>query len=190
MRALEFYSLLFNGEVMVLSSIFAFAFFPPAGHGALDSMSALLIALLFVGVGPYFVYLWSVKKGKADFALSTKEMRNEFYPKIIPFFLMATIAFWFFDDRSMLALSFAWGMLFSILFVANKFTKVSIHTSGTAAVITAFALAYGPVFWLLLPIVSVVGLIRVNLKAHDFVQVVLGTLLGTAAFYSVFSFVL
>ncbi len=188
MNVLELLSALLGGEVMVFASIFVFSFFPPAaGHGnVLDAFSAFAIGIFLLGILPYAVFLLFIKKGKADYALSTREMRNDFYPKIIPFYLAGSIAFWALDDKLMLALSFAWAALYSALYFLNKFTKVSIHTASLAGFVTALVMAFGSVFLLLYPVLAVVAAIRQKLKAHDFWQVLIGSILGAAIFFAVF----
>ncbi|GCE14559.1 hypothetical protein [Tengunoibacter tsumagoiensis] len=83
---------------------------------------------------------------------------------------------------TVLAVLIAGGIAFAI----TRYWKISFHLIGMAGAITVVGLVYGPVFFLLFPLIIIVGWARWRVQAHTPLQALAGTAIAISVTVSVF----
>lgn len=124
------------------------------------------------------IVIWS-KKENIDFDMPEKENRN------VP--LIIGILIYFIGFLALMALSaplltsalmFCYFSNALIVYIINKYWKISVHSMGVAGPTTALVFAFGPAGSILGLILPLVMWSRVYLKRHTVTQVIAGAVLG------------
>ncbi|MFQ5406767.1 MAG: hypothetical protein ACE5DI_06445, partial [Candidatus Micrarchaeia archaeon] len=147
-----------------------------------------LILLVFL---PLLPYVRALRAGVVDFDVSDRKKRGEFFSGWIPFVFLASLFYAFFNDRAMLALSLSFAGVSALMYFFNKLLKPSLHMSSFSSAVVALSFAFNdlPIGVLLLGL-PLVAYLRLRLKAHAFLEVLWGTLIGVFVTFLVFSAVL
>lgn len=124
------------------------------------------------------IVIWS-KKENIDFDMPEKENRN------VP--LIIGILIYFIGFLALMALNaplltsalmFCYFSNALIVYIINKYWKISVHSMGVAGPTTALVFAFGPAGFILGLILPLVMWSRVYLKRHTVTQVIAGAVLG------------
>jgi len=145
----------------------------------------IFVAVIFGFISPIVLFLYYRNKGKIiDLDASIKEERTIPMSISVVFFIVGlsiliaskinivSIAFWFcYISNTLMAI------------IINKNWKISAHTMGAAGPLAAVTFLFGPITLMFLVIVVLVGWSRIQLKCHNFSQVMAG---GIFAFISTY----
>ncbi|GCF11671.1 hypothetical protein [Dictyobacter arantiisoli] len=69
-------------------------------------------------------------------------------------------------------------MACGISLIVTKYWKISLHLVGIAGAVTVFILLFGPLLFVLSPLVLLVGWARWQVRAHTVYQAIAGTFLA------------
>ncbi|SOB81737.1 hypothetical protein [Streptomyces sp. 1331.2] len=139
-----------------------------------------LFAILFAAVIPTLFIRRGIRRGTvADRHVGHRQRRLTVLPFIMGSVLLSFAVMIRLDapaDLTALVLAM-FASLIPIL-VITAWWKVSVHTAVTAGAVVCLAIALGPLWLLLSPLVPVVGWSRVVLRDHTVAQTVVGTAVG------------
>jgi len=154
-------------------------FLRPTMASQLPHAAELIFGIIAFAVIPFSIIYKSWKNNEISLDLEEREKRTQFF---LPWAVIFAVAFAFyahFNALSHAALALCFATIMLVLFFANHYSKISWHTTGLSALITALCFSYGTpnelLYLLLLPTVS---LARYKLKAHTLFQLAAGALLG------------
>lgn len=166
---------------IIVFSLFAFIFeIDPSKR-----LVTILVAFIFGFTAQIVLFLFFRRKGKIiDLDASVKEERTIPFLISVGFYFagliilimfkvnIISIAFWFCYISNTL-----------ITLVINKHWKISAHAMGAAGPLAAIFYAFGPVTLFFAIIILLVGWSRIQLKVHNFAQVLTGILFAFASTY-------
>lgn len=164
--------------------VVAWRFSPTLG----DAMKWLGVSALFVVILPFAFLIAQVRRGRVtDIHVRRREQR---LPIILVFLgswlvliaLLATLG----APHELVALL---GAGITALVVTGAITfrwKISLHVGVASGVLTVFTLLFGPGMLALVPLLSLVGWARMELRDHTFFQVFAGALIGSVVSGSAF----
>ncbi|MDF1540925.1 MAG: hypothetical protein P1Q69_18660, partial [Candidatus Thorarchaeota archaeon] len=116
----------------------------PIGLGLyLNSLSVVLICLLFMVIGPIIPIVYEAWRGKIDLDVSEQSMRTKFFLWAIACYLVAFAIYWFASCVVMAVLAAAYVTVTIGVMVATRWSKVSVHTAGVGGPGTAMFFVYG-----------------------------------------------
>lgn len=154
---------------------------PTTGWGLLVALTSSLL--------PMAVIVWGARSGRWD----GHHVRNR-EGRLVPFLVLQVLSAA--GLALLLVLGAPWMVvalditMLAMLFVTGGITlfwKVSIHASVAAGAVVVLAVAAGPAWWLLSPLVVAVSWSRVRVRDHTTSQVVGGVLVGLLAGSGVFA---
>lgn len=157
---------------------------PDVPHGLLW----WIIAVLGISIAPFLFVLRGVRRGRySDHHVSVREQRLVpllfgVTSVIIAFVLLLLLH----ASTALLATLTAVIVVLLIATVITKFWKISLHLVGAAGAVTALVLLFGPLCFLLLPLVVLVGWARWYVQAHTILQAIAGTALATSVTIIIF----
>ena len=145
----------------------------------------ILTAFIFGFCAPIILFVQFRKRNKiVDLDASIKEERTTPFLISTGFYLIGlivlisfhvniiTIAFWYcYISNTLIAI------------VINKFWKISAHAMGASGPLAAITYTFGPTALLVSVIIFFVGWSRIQLKVHNFSQVLAGILFAFASTY-------
>ncbi|MBT8383672.1 MAG: PAP2 family protein [Ignavibacteriaceae bacterium] len=166
---------------IILFALFAFTL----ETGSLQKIITILTAFIFGFSAQIILFVIFRKRGRiADLDASVKEERTTPFVISTGFYIIGliilinfnvhifSIAFWFCYISNTLVTIFI-----------NKHWKISAHAMGAAGPLAAAVYVFGPIAFIFSLIVFLVGWSRIQLKAHNFAQVLAGILLGFISTY-------
>lgn len=154
---------------------------PTIGWGLLVALTSSLL--------PMAVIVWGARSGRWD----GHHVRNR-EARLVPFLVLQVLSAA--GLALLLVLGAPWTVvalditMLAMLFVTGGITlfwKVSIHASVAAGAVVVLAVAAGPAWWMLSPMVVAVSWSRVRVRDHTNSQVVGGVLVGLLAGSGVFA---
>jgi membrane-associated phospholipid phosphatase len=151
----------------------------------LQKVITIFTAFVFGFTAQIILFVVFRKKGKiVDLDASVKEERSVPFLISVGFYLIGlillilfkvniiTIAFWFCYISNTL-----------ITIAINRYWKISAHAMGAAGPLAAITYVFGPIVLLFSAIVLLVGWSRIQLKVHNLLQVLVGTIFAFASTY-------
>ncbi len=152
---------------------------------SLKKIITILVAFLFGFASPIILFVVLRKQRKIiDLDASVKEERTNPFLISVGFYLIGlvilitfkvniiSIAFWFCYISNTL-----------VTILINRRWKISAHAMGAAGPLAAVTFTFGPIALLFAIIVFLVGWSRIQLKVHNWAQVLAGTLLAFVSTY-------
>lgn len=138
---------------------------------------------LIMSIAPFLFIRWGVRVGHySDPHVSRREQR--LVPLlfgigcVVGVFVLLVLAH---ASRPLLVTLIAVIVALSVATLITKFWKISFHLVGMAGAVTVFGIILGPLFWFLLaPLVFVVGWARWKVHAHTILQALAGTVLAVS----------
>jgi hypothetical protein len=147
---------------------------------------SIILGIIFLCIFPIFIIIYFYKKGTVDLWVSKREIRTPFYIVAIIGYLIGLIIFFNLNYKIMFVLSMAYILVTTVVMIANLITKVSSHTAGIAGPITALTFVYGIIALPLFVFVPIAMWARIKLKAHNYLQLILGTILSIIVTFFVY----
>lgn len=151
----------------------------------LQRVITILTATIFGFTAQIILFVVLRKRGKiVDLDASVKEERSIPFLISVGFYLIGlillilfkvniiTIAFWFCYISNTL-----------ITIAINRSWKISAHAMGAAGPLAAITYVFGPIALLFSVVVFLVGWSRIQLKVHNLLQVLVGTIFAFASTY-------
>jgi membrane-associated phospholipid phosphatase len=142
----------------------------------------LFASTFFTSIGPMLYVLWLYSTDRiADLDMSVRSEREAVFSTFVVFYFLGTGVLWLMHAPNLLIATMG-GFAVASLIVQyiTRYWKISTHSLGITASLTALVYLYG---WQPLPflvLIPIVGWSRVYLKAHSLAQVVAGTALGAS----------
>ena len=186
MFSIQMISNLLTAPVMFLFIVPLFSFYAPAGSGDISPITSTVVGIIFLAVLPSIPVILMTGRGRLDFEVPNKAQRSIFFVLAVISYGAGATIYHFTNSQAMLFLCMTCVMVTAIIAIINQFWKISVHSTGSAGIITAMVLVLGP--WMLpfylLTLATVV--VRIRMGAHDIKQLGAGVCLAVAVTLSVF----
>jgi membrane-associated phospholipid phosphatase len=166
---------------IIIFTIFAFVL----ESESLQRIITILVALIFGFSALIILFLAFINRGKiVDLDASVKEERTIPFLISVGFYTaglilliifkvhIISIAFWFCYISNTL-----------VTILVNKHWKISAHSMAAAGTLAAATYVFGPIALIFTVVVFLVGWSRIQLKVHNFAQVIAGILLAFLSTY-------
>jgi membrane-associated phospholipid phosphatase len=159
-----------------------------AGRTVGSGLAWGLLAMLFVGVIPYSIILYGVRRGRlSDRHIGVREQRTRpLALGLVSVLVGIGVLVGFGAPRELTALVVAMFVGGLVATVINHFWKLSVHASVAAGTTLVLVLAFGAAMWATAIVVAAVGWSRVRLGDHTTAQVIAGTVIGALVSGAVF----
>jgi len=145
----------------------------------------ILVAFTFGFTAQIILFLYFRKKGRiVDLDASVKEERTTPFLISVGFYVIGLI-FLIIFKVNIISIAF-WFCYISNTFVTiliNKYWKISAHAMGSSGPLAAITYVFGPLALVLSILIFLVGWSRIQLKVHNFFQVLAGILFAFASTY-------
>jgi membrane-associated phospholipid phosphatase len=166
---------------IIVFTLFAFIF----EIDPLKRLVTILVAFIFGFTAQIVLFLFFRRKGKIiDLDASVKEERTIPFLISVGFYFAGLIILIMFKVNIIsIAFWFCYSSNTLITIVINKHWKISAHAMGAAGPLAAISYAFGPVTLFFAILILLVGWSRIQLKVHNFVQVLAGILFAFASTY-------
>lgn len=144
--------------------------------------------LLAAVLAPLFYVLLSIRRGKvSDLDLRTREQRTGPMLVTIGSLTLASLIIWLAGaPRLMVILALACSAEMVALFLVTRRWKISMHSAAAAGIAVIAWNLLGSTSWPFMVLVVLVAWSRVRLRQHSVAQTILGALLSTVIFATVF----
>ncbi len=152
---------------------------------SVKTIITILVAFIFGFSAQIILFLFLRNRGKiVDLDASVKEERTNPFLISVGFYLVGliilisfkvniiSVAFWFCYISNTL-----------VTIVINKYWKISAHAMGAAGPLAAITFVFGPIALFFSIIILLVAWARIQLKVHNFSQVLAGILFAFASTY-------
>lgn len=162
-----------------------FSLFSPIGLGSLNIFSSITVGLVFLVLIPLSSILYFSKK---DLDVNKKEERTRLYLISIVSYLISSAIFWILNSHIMFVISVAYVFVSATISIINIFWKISAHTAGVAGPTTALIFVFGTNLIPLYILTILVFGIRLRIKAHNVLQLIMGAIVAifiTALVYTI-----
>ncbi|MFF2544576.1 phosphatase PAP2 family protein [Kitasatospora sp. NPDC058063] len=139
-----------------------------------------LFAILFAAVVPTLIIRHGMRKGTvADRHVGHRQRRLTVFPLIMGSVLLSFAVMIGLDaPADLTALVLAMFASLVPILVITAWWKVSVHTAVATGAVVCLAIALGPLWLLLAPLVPAIGWSRVVLRDHTTAQTVVGAVVG------------
>ena len=166
-----------NPPLVAVAGIFMMA-------GVIGTSEAWIWAVVFVVVAvlsPTLFVVWLLKRGKIEtFHIPNRENRHRPYQVMIGCNLLVALAMSILHAPVLLMAFSVIGMMQSILlYLVNRYWKISGHTTAISGLSVFMVAAMG---WMMTPVLVMVPLVawaRIRTRSHTFWQTMAGILTGT-----------
>lgn len=156
----------------------------------LETESSKIITLLFTAyffgfILPILLFVYLRKKGKiADQDALIKEERN--FPFFIALLFYSTgLIILVISDINIISIAF-WFCYISntiLIMIINRYWKISAHVMGAAGPAAVLLYLFGAESFLFFILIAAIGWARIQLKCHNFDQVLAGAFIGFTSTY-------
>ena len=166
---------------IIIFTIFAFVL----ESETLQRNITILVAFIFGFSALIILFVFFIKRGRiVDLDASVKEERTIPFLISVGFYTVGltlliifkvhiiSIAFWFCYISNTL-----------VTILVNKYWKISAHSMAAAGTLAAATYVFGPIALIFTAVVFLVGWSRIQLKVHNFAQVITGILLAFLSTY-------
>ena len=153
----------------------------------LDPILALGICIVFMVILPIVPIIYQAYRGNVDLDVSSQNMRTQFFLFAIFFYIISFSIYYLFSSPLMYTLSVAYIGVTTGVMIANRETKVSVHTAGIAGPGTALIIVYGLIAT---PVIILWGAViwsRMKLEQHTMIQGLIGVVIGVIITFPVYS---
>jgi hypothetical protein len=181
---------LLSAPVMIVFIVPLFSFYAPTGPGDISPLASTLIGIAFLSVLPSIPILLMARREGLDFEVPEKSRRSIFFLLAILSYAAGALIYHTTDSRAMFALCIAYVIATSTITVINRFWKISVHTTGSAGLVTAMVWVLGPWMLPLFLLTMATIMVRMRMGAHDLKQLGAGAVLAIAITLSVFWYLL
>lgn len=178
-RIASFVSKILTPQFTTFLAVLILAFLSPIGTGPLlNSLNCFLLGVIFLVVLPISPVLVGYALGKVDIWVSIQTLRT-------PYFILATITYFigaliFFYGKSttMFANALSYALATLSLTIINLEWKISVHSAGVSAPLTALICVFGLVALPVTVLIVAVIWARIKVKAHTTGQSIGGAIIG------------
>ncbi len=168
-------SYVLSAPFIALYVIIIFSFLSPIGLGYINPFSSILVGSIFLVLIPMgSVYYFN----KKDIEVNKKEDRTKLYLISIVSYLMSSAIFWLLNSHIMFVISMAYVFVSSAVSIINIFWKISAHSAGIAGPTTALVHVFGTNLIPLYILTLLVFWIRIRIKAHNILQLIIGAIVA------------
>lgn len=152
---------------------------------SLKTVITILVAFLFGFNAQIILFVVLRRRGKiVDLDASVKEERTAPFLISVGFYLIGMVILLIFNVNIIsIAFWFCYISNTSVTILINKHWKISAHAMGAAGPLAVLSYVFGPIALLFAIIVFLVGWSRIQLKVHNFAQVMAGVLLAFVSTY-------
>jgi hypothetical protein len=152
-----------------------------------EAIYSIFIGSAFLLVTPFLPLYYYKERGEIDWDVRDKNKRPKLYAFKIMGGIIATILFYLINNILMFKFSLVFSIVMIVLLLINYYTKISLHSAGITLGTLALYLALGSYWILSLILIPIVFLIRLKMKAHTLVQLILGTIVAGIITFVIFS---
>ena len=181
-------SKIFSPVSIAFYAIIIFLFFPPINSYNLNPYYSIFIGIFFLCIFPALPILYYFKKGEVDLWVSDRKTRTPFYIVAIIGYILSSFIFYLQNNTIMFVFSVSYLAVSIFLIIVNMVTKISTHMAGVAGPLTAITFIYGPIVIPLFVIIPITMWARIKMDAHNYYQLIGGTVLSIIVTYSVYMF--
>jgi hypothetical protein len=180
-------SKIFSPVCIAFYAIIIFLFFPPL-NSYNNSYYSTLIGIFFLCIFPALPILYYFKKGEVDLWVSDRKTRTPFYIVAIIGYILSALIFFYQSNNIMFVFSISYLAVSIFLIIINMITKISTHMAGVAGPLTAITFIYGPIILPLFVIIPITMWARIKMNAHNYYQLIGGTILSIIVTYFIYLF--
>ena len=166
---------------IIVFTLFAFAL----EVESLQKIVTILVAFLFGFAAPIILFIVLRKRRKIlDLDATVKEERTTPFLISVGFYSIGLIILIYFNVNIIsIAFWFCYISNTLVTILINRHWKISAHAMGAAGPLAAVTYVFGPIALIFAIIVFLVGWSRIQLKVHNFAQVMAGVLLSFISTY-------
>ena len=145
---------------------------------SIKKVITILVAFLFGFTAQIILFIVLRKRGKiVDLDASVKEERTRPFLISVGFYLIGLVILIIFNINIIsIAFWFCYISNTLVTILINRHWKISAHAMGTAGPLAAVTYVFGPIALIFTMLVMLVGWSRIQLKVHNFTQVIAGIL--------------
>jgi hypothetical protein len=188
MLSRQFISNLLTAPAMAVFIVPLFSYYAPLGTGDISPLTSTIVGILFLSILPAIPVL--VISRREYFEDSEKSRRSLFFILALVSYAVGAVIYHLTDSRTMFALCVAFVMVTAIITVINQFWKISVHSTGSAGLITAMVWILGPWMLPLYLLTAATLVIRYQMGAHDLKQLGAGAAMAIIVTILVFWYLL
>jgi hypothetical protein len=152
-----------------------------------QAVYSIIIGSTFLLITPFLPLYYYKERGEIDWDVRDKSKRPKLYAFKILGGSIATVLFYLVNNTLMFKFSLVFSILMVFLLLINYYTKISLHAAGVTIGTLSIYLIYGSYWILSLILIPIVYLIRLKMKAHTLIQLILGTLVAGIITFVIFS---
>jgi len=152
---------------------------------SIKKVITILVAFLFGFTAQIILFIVLRKRGKiVDLDASVKEERTRPFLISVGFYLIGLVILIIFNINIIsIAFWFCYISNTLVTILINRHWKISAHAMGAAGPLAALTYVFGPIALIFTMLVFAVGWSRIQLKVHNFVQVIAGILFAFISTY-------
>jgi len=178
MKIEKLISFILSPQIIALYVTIIFSLFSPIGLGSIDVFTSIFIGSIFLTIVPLVSIFYFYKKKGIDFDDPKRKERVDMYLIGLVSYLVSSLIFWILNCHVMFVISMTYLFVGSAISLINLFWKVSAHSAGITGPITSLVYIFGfnliPLYILAIPIFW----IRIKFKAHDILQIIVGSIVA------------
>jgi membrane-associated phospholipid phosphatase len=152
---------------------------------SIKKVITILVAFLFGFTAQIILFIVLRKRGKiVDLDASVKEERTRPFLISVGFYLIGLVILIIFNINIVsIAFWFCYISNTLVTILINRHWKISVHAMGAAGPLAAVTYVFGPIALIFTMLVMLVGWSRIQLKVHNFTQVIAGILFAFISTY-------
>jgi len=152
---------------------------------SIKKVITILVAFLFGFTAQIILFIVLRKRGKiVDLDASVKEERTRPFLISVGFYLIGLVILIIFNINIIsIAFWFCYISNTLVTILINRHWKISAHAMGAAGPLAAVTYVFGPIALIFTMLVMLVGWSRIQLKVHNFTQVIVGILFAFISTY-------
>jgi hypothetical protein len=186
MLSRQLISNLLTAPAMSVFIVPLFSYYAPLGTGDISPLISTVVGIIFLSILPSIPVLLAVRRGGQDFEVSEKSQRSTFFMLALISYGVGAVIYHFTHSQTMFTLCVAFVLVTVIITVINQFWKISVHSTGSAGLITAMVWVLGLWMLPLYLLTAATLVIRYKMEAHDLKQLGAGAVMAIIVTLSVF----
>jgi hypothetical protein len=190
MLSRQLISNLLTAPAMAVLIVPLFSYYAPLGTGDISPLTSSVVGIMFLSILPSIPVLVIARRGGQDFEVSEKSQRSFFFIMALVSYAVGAVIYHLTNSRTMFALCVAFVMVTAIITVINQFWKISVHSTGSAGLITAMVWILGLWMLPLYLLTAATLVIRYQMEAHDLKQLGAGAVMAIIVTLLVFWYLL
>jgi hypothetical protein len=156
--------------------------------GDISPLTCTVVGIIFLSILPAIPVLVTARR--EYFEDSERSRRSLFFVLGLVSYTAGAVIYHLTDSRTMFALCSTFVMVTAIIMVINQFWKISVHSTGSAGLITAMVWVLGPWMLPLYILTAATLVIRYQMEAHDLKQLGAGAAIAIIVTILVFWYLL